>query len=88
VRLLAKVDSVFTLSGRGSVLATIRCSTDPVRRGDKIQLRPASGEVIDCEILAIELIKKVEGPCQEAYMVPGHLPQTRVPVGTEIWLYE
>jgi len=86
VELLGTVESVFTLGSRGTVLATIRGSEHTVRVGDKIQLRTPDGPVIDSEILGIELIKKIEGRCQEAYMLPGHLPQTKVPLGTEIWL--
>lgn len=86
MKLLGIVESVFTLSARGTVVTIIHRSDAVARSGDKIQFRPADGSVLDSEILAIELIKKVKGPCQEAYMVPGHLPLTRIPVGTEIWL--
>ncbi len=80
------MESVFSIGGRGTVIATIRRSDGAVRCGDKIQLRRPDGSSIDSEILQIELIKKVKGQCQEAYMVPGHLPPTKVPIGTEIWL--
>jgi len=86
VKLLGAVESVFSISSRGTVLATIRRSEEAVRVGDRIQLRCPNGTHIDSEILAIELIKKTEGRCQEAYMIPGHLPETRMPIGTEIWL--
>lgn len=84
--LIGTVESVFTLSSRGTVVAVIRRSGGTVRRGDKIHLKTPDGVVTDSEILGIELIKKAGSPCQEAYMLPGHLPQTKIPAGTEIWL--
>ena len=86
MKLIGTVESVFTVSSRGTVLAIIRCSDDTVRQGDRIHLEGQDGTFIESEILAIELIKKVKGPCQEAYMLRGHVPQTKIPVGTEIWL--
>ena len=86
MKLIGTVESVFTISNRGTVVATVHCSEDTVRTGDRIHLKTQSGALIESEILAIELIKKIDGPCQEAYLLPGHLPQTKIPVGTEIWL--
>jgi len=85
VTLLGTVDSVFTVSSRGTVVLINRLSEAPAR-SDKVQLKPPGGQVIDSEIRAIELIKKIEGPCQEAFLLPGHMPLSVLPVGTEMWL--
>jgi hypothetical protein len=85
VKLLGSVEDSFTLTTK-TVLTTIRKSDDAARVDDKIQLRSSVGHAVDCEILGIELIKKIEGRCHEAYMVREHFPKTKIPVGTEIWL--
>lgn len=88
MQLLAKVESVFSIRGRGAVVAVIWLSDLRVKAGDLVQLRSADGQVRDTCINGVELIKKAGADCQAAFLLPGDFPSNVIAEGTEIWLSE
>jgi translation elongation factor EF-Tu-like GTPase len=86
VTLLAKVESVFSIRGRGAVVAVIWLSDLRVKAGDPVQLRSADGQVRDTRINGIELIQKPGVECEAAFLLPGDIPSDAIAKGTEIWV--
>jgi translation elongation factor EF-Tu-like GTPase len=87
VILFAKVESVFQISGRGTVIVPAFLSEILVRVGSQIQLRVPDGKVKDTHITAVEFLSDL-GTSRLAFMLPRDVAQRDVPEGTEIWLAE
>jgi hypothetical protein len=87
VILFAKVESVFQISNRGTVIVPAFLSEILVRVGSRIQLRVPDGKVRDTHITAVEFLSGL-GASRLAFMLPRDVAQQDVPEGTEIWLAE
>ena len=85
--LLAKVEAVFQVSGRGTVIVPAFVSDLRVRVGSPIQLRNPGGQVRDTLITAVEFLSDLD-KCRLAFMLPRDIAKQDVPEGTEIWLTE
>jgi translation elongation factor EF-Tu-like GTPase len=85
VQLLAKVDDVFTISGRGVVVVPIWLSELKIKVGDSVQLRTPGGQVRNTRIAGVEMAKQVGG-CRAAFMLARDIAKEDVVQGTEIWV--
>ena len=83
--LLSKIKDTFSVPGRGCVIVPIAITTT-IHNGDAIQLRSASGKVIDAHITGIELIKVLSGPCRVGLLLSKNVSKADVPSETEIWV--
>jgi hypothetical protein len=88
MKLFAKIEHVFTVSGRGCVIVP----TKPLgtgfpfslRNNDPIQLRSPSG-VIYTHIAAVESLNIKSGPRRVAFLLPVEIAKSDVLPDTEIW---
>jgi hypothetical protein len=85
VVLLSKVEAAFTVPGRGLVIV-LAAITTTVHIGDAIQLRTASGNVIDEHIVEISLVKQRSGPCRVAFLLSKDVTKADVTPEAEIWV--
>ena len=83
--LLAKLESVFPVSGRGAVVLPAFLAECPVGAGEPIQLRIPGGPFRNMHISAAE-IASGSGKSRLAFMLPCDIAKQDVPEGTEIWL--
>jgi selenocysteine-specific translation elongation factor len=86
VKLLGRVEAVFTVAGRGTVIVPLWLSDSKARNGDAIQLRNANNRSRDTRILAVELLKEQGKGCRVALMLPIDVAKGEIEVGTEIWV--
>jgi hypothetical protein len=85
MRLLAKVESVFSVPRRGTVIVPSDLS-DRVRNGDEIQLRAADGQILNTRIASIESMNSgLEKPRRLAFMLPLEIAKHDVVEEMEIW---
>jgi hypothetical protein len=83
---LSKVESTFTVFGRGLVLIPEEPATDfRIRVGTPIELRTADGRSITTHITGVELLKPSTGRCGMAILITREIGKDEVPLGTEIW---
>jgi hypothetical protein len=87
VTLFAKVEAVFHVPGRGTVIVPAFLSDLRVPVGSPIQLRVPDGKVRDTYITAVEFLSGL-GSSRLAFMLPRDVEKQDVPEGTEIWLAE
>ena len=86
MRLLAKVEAVFTIPGRGTVIVPEGLSDLGVRNGDPISLRAPDGQTKNTHITAVESLNQGPGkPRRPAFMLPVEVAKQEVAQGTEIW---
>ena len=85
MKLLAKVEDVFTIPGRGVAVIPAWLSDLKVRVGDPVQLRSPSGVAKDSQIVSVEFAKQLNG-CRAAFMLSPDTLKEDAPPGTEIWL--
>ena len=85
--LLAKVESVFQISGRGTAVVPVFLSHFRVRVGSPIQLRIPGGRVRDTHIASVEFVTGLDRS-RLAFMLPRDIAKQDAPEGTEIWLME
>jgi translation elongation factor EF-Tu-like GTPase len=83
--LLGKVETVFSIPGRGTVIVPIWQSDLKVKVRDVIQLRITNGQIRNTRIIAVELLKTEEGS-RAGFMLPNDVPKNEVAEGAEIWL--
>jgi translation elongation factor EF-Tu-like GTPase len=88
VRLAAKVESFFRISGRGAVIVPAWVSDCKVKAGDSIQLRSANGRVRDTQIVSVELLKQTDGGSRAAFLLAPGITGDEITEGTEIWLID
>jgi len=86
VRLVAKVESFFRISGRGAVIVPAWVSDFKIKAGDSIQLRSANGRVRDTQIASVELLKQAHGDSRMAFLLVPGIATDEISEGTEIWL--
>jgi hypothetical protein len=77
VLLIAKVESFFTLTGRGAVIVPIWLSDLRVKVGDPVQLRSPNGRVKDTRIAGVELLKPTNGECRTAFLLSREIVTPR-----------
>jgi hypothetical protein len=89
LRLLAKVETVFSVPGRGIVIVPAGLPDLKVRDGDQVQLRVPNGCTRDTCITAVESMNQGPGkPRRPAFMLPLGIEKHEIVEGTEIWLPE
>lgn len=82
MRFFSKVESTFTVPGRGSVIVPAAPRPDidfRLHALHPIQLRNPGGEVFDTQIVSIEMVKPVDGECRMAFILPKGIEK--------IWLH-
>jgi len=85
---LAKVETTFSIQGRGLVLVPEEPEGEfLVRVGVTLELRTPDGRTIRTQITGVELLKRSlgHGPCGLAFLVGRDIGKDEVPAGTEIW---
>jgi len=87
---LAKVESAFSIFGRGIVLVPEEPEGDfRIRIGTPIQLRTAGGHIRDTHITGVESLhgRKEDGTkfSRMAILITRDITKQAVPRGTEIW---
>ena len=94
MELLAKVKDVFTISGRGVVVAIEFISqTGKVRVGDRARLQNSDGTTIDTHVLAVEFVCNPGShyhprtPCQTGLMLGAELEKDKIQLGAEIYIF-
>jgi hypothetical protein len=87
VTLLAKVEAVFTITGRGVAIIPAFLSDLHFRVKEPVQLRGPGGQIKNTYIASVELATTLDR-CRLAFMLPPDIHKEDVPEGTEIWLTE
>jgi translation elongation factor EF-Tu-like GTPase len=85
---LSKVESTFSISGRGLVIVPEKPESDfLIRVGTELELRTPDGRSLKTHITGVELLKPLpgQGPCRLAFPITRDIGKDDVPVGTEIW---
>ncbi len=86
LRLLGKVEHVFSITGRGVVIVPLGSSDLGLHRGDSIQLRAPGGQVRRTSIAALESMNQGQGrPRRPALMLPVDVAKDEIMEGMEIW---
>jgi len=86
-QLLGKVEDVFEIRGRGTVVTPIWLSNLEVRSGDPIELRTSDGRVQKTRIAAVEFTYRGPGAgCRTAFILARDIAKQDVDLGSEIWL--
>jgi len=85
VKLLAKVEHVFTISGRGVVVLPVWLSDLKIKVGDHVQLRAPGGQVRNTRIDGVEMAKQVGG-CRVAFILACDVEKEDIVEGMEIWV--
>ncbi len=88
MKLLAKVEHAFTVSGRGVVVLPAWLSGMKVKAGNSIRLRLPDGRTKDTHIVAVELAKKTTGGSRAAFVLARNVVEEDVPSNTEIWVQD
>ena len=85
MKLFAKIEHVFTVSGRGCVIVPAGLIFPfSLHTNDPIQLRSPGGE-IDTRIVAVESLNVKLGPRRVAFLLPAEIAKSDVSSATEIW---
>jgi hypothetical protein len=85
MKLFAKIEQIFTISGRGCVIVPAGLVFPfSLRANDSIQLRGPGG-VMDTRIAAIESLNVKPGPRRVAFLLPLDIAKSDVSSATEIW---
>ncbi len=83
---LSKIESTFTVWGRGLVVVPEDQKGDfKIRVGTQVQLRTPDGRSLATRITGVEFLKPLTGNCCMAILLTRDLATEDVPVGTEIW---
>ena len=85
---LFRIEQVFEISGRGCVIvpALVEGADFKVRPQDEIQLRTPEGHMLNTRIGSVEFLKRQEGMCRLAILLPPDVAKQDVPAGTDVWL--
>ena len=89
---VARIDAVFSIEGRGTVVALEKedsWSLDPteaIHHRERIQIRTPGGEHILTFIENIEFIKRGRGQGSVALGLPQTVKPDHIPAGSELWL--
>jgi hypothetical protein len=86
--LISKVEGIFTLEGRGTVVSPgVPKDGLPrgVRSGDLVELRQPDGSKIQTKIAGVEYATLVSGGSQYPIRFLAEIRTEDVPLGTEIW---
>jgi len=85
MKLFAKIEQIFTISGRGCVIVPAGLVFPFSLRGnDSIQLRGPDC-VMDTRIAAVESLHVKPGPRRMAFLLPAEIAKSDVSSATEIW---
>ena len=86
--LLAKVEAVFSISGRGVVVIPSFLSEHRLRSGEPIQLRGSSGKAISTAIFSVESANMGSGMRRPAFLLTRDVAREDIVEGDEIWIQE
>ena len=85
---LSKVESTFSISGRGLVIVPEKPESDfLIRVGTELELRTPDGRSLNTHITGVEFLKPRTGPCGMALLITRDIGKDDVPAGTEIWYF-
>jgi len=88
VTLLAKVEAVFTVTGRGVVVVPAFLTEYRAHSGEPVQLRRADGHVRNTNIFSVESLNLGSGKRRPAFMLASDIAKTDIAEGDEIWIQE
>ena len=83
--LLGKVESVFSIPGRGTVIVPTWLSDLKVKVGDAIQLRSSDGQTKSTRTIALEFLKTETGS-RAGFMLGNDVQKDEIADRAEIWL--
>ena len=86
--LLAKVESIFTITGRGTVIVPAFLSERQANQGEPIQLRSSDGKTRNTSILSVTSVNLGSGKRRPAFMLDRDTVKQDVAEGDEIWIQE
>jgi hypothetical protein len=86
MRLPGKVESVFTVANRGTVIVPLWLSDSKVRDGYAVQLRNPNNQPRNTRILSVEFLKGEGKSCRAAFLFPTDIYKDEIEVGAEIWI--
>jgi translation elongation factor EF-Tu-like GTPase len=86
--LLAKVESVFTITGRGTVVIPAFLSQHQLHQGEHIQLRSSAGKIRNSAILSVTSVNLGAGKRRPAFMLTRDIAKQDVAEGDEIWIQD
>jgi hypothetical protein len=84
---LAKLESAFTVPGRGCVVVPV-APTNPdlrVKAGDVVQLRGANG-CLDAHITAVEWLVRRDNGCRFGFLLSATIDCSQIVPDSEIWV--
>jgi hypothetical protein len=84
----AKVEAVFTITGRGVVVLPTFVTERRAHSGEPIQLRRADGYVKNTSIFSVESVNLGSGKRRPAFMLTTEIAKTDIAESDEIWLQE
>lgn len=84
---LAKLESAFTVPGRGCVVVPAAVANPDLRikAGDVVQLRGANG-CPDAHIVAVEWLVRRDNGCHFGFLLSGTFDCSQIGLDTEIWV--
>jgi translation elongation factor EF-Tu-like GTPase len=88
VTLVATIEDIFTITGRGVVVVPALLSECRVRSGDPIQLRRSDGTVKNTSIFSVESLNLGSGKRRPAFMLAHNIAKEDIAEGDEIWIQE
>src|SRR5688500_11741194 len=89
---VATIDTVFSIDGRGTVIALPnedQWTLDPneqIHRRERIQIRTRSGGCVSTFIRDIEVINRGHDRGSVAFILPRSITPEDIPAGSELWL--
>src|SRR5689334_1502619 len=89
---VAKIDTVFSIDGVGTVIALPKeeeWELDPkelIHRRERIQIRTRTGGCISTYIRDVEMINRGRERGSVAFSLPRSVKREDVPEGSELWL--
>jgi translation elongation factor EF-Tu-like GTPase len=86
LKLLASVEHVFWISGRGVVVLPVFLSELRAQAGDSVQLRSANGKIKDASIVSVESANQGSGRRRTAFILSREVANEDVEKGMEVWL--
>jgi len=89
---VATIDAVFSIDGRGTVVALPKEDQwtlnpdEPIHRRERIQIRTQSGGCLSTFIRDIEMINRGRDRGSVAFSLPRSIRPEDIPAGSELWL--
>ena len=83
--LLGEVESVFSISGRGTVVVPTLVDDFLLHVGDQLQIRSSDGRIMDGHITGVEFTQHPGKRCRLALLLSKNITRDDISAGAELW---